>query len=388
MNANIWNKLCRVIDKKMKNMEKVLVVSKEYSVGFSGAGTYIYSIIKRTQKYKYIILANLIRSSFNNDMSKLENVKVKCKSFTNVRYIRYVNTFLFMIYSFFSSLRMEFDYIVGNDLAGNIAALFIHFVKKKPLVSVIHNISYEGKTKFIRRSLLKMIFGSSSTIIVNGKKLEDDINKSFGHCYKQKIVKIYPGVEILPFEKIKKPKKNVILFVGAIYGYKKGEEYLIEAFAHVLKRVDSELWIVGAIVNKKFGMLLKDMVNKLGIKKRVKFFGFVDNVFSYYDVCDVFVLPSYSESETFGIPCIEASAMGKPVVATDVLERNGAVVDKKTGIVVPRKNSKKLAEAIIKLLKDEKLRIRLGKNGKIYTKKFSWSLSAKKFENVIDKVSK
>lgn len=365
-----------------------MVVSKEYSLGVSGAGTYIYSIIKRTQKYKYIILANLIRPSFNKYTDNSENVKVKCKSFTNVRYIRYVNTFLFMIYSFFSSLRKEFDCIVGNDLVGNVVALFIHFVKKKPLVSIIHNVSYEGKMKFIRHSLLKMIFDSSSMIIVNGKKLEDDINKSFGDCHKQKMVKVYPGVEIPPFEKIKKPKKNVILFVGAIYGYKKGEEYLIEAFAHVLKKVDSELWIVGIIVNRKFGMLLKDMVNKLGIKESVKFFGFVDNVFSYYDACDVFVLPSYSESETFGIPCIEASAMGKPVVATDILERSGAVVDKKTGIVVPRKNSKKLAEAIIKLLKDEKLRIRLGENGKMYVRKFNWNESAKKFENVIDKVSK
>lgn len=369
-------------------MEKVLVVSKEYSLGVSGAGTYIYSVIKRTQKHKYTILANLIRPSFNKYMDNSENVEVKCKSFTNVRYIRYVNTFLFMIYSFFSSLRMKFDCIVGNDLVGNVVALFIHFVKRKPLVSVIHNISYEGKMKFIRHSLLKMIFSSSSMVIVNGKKLEDDINKSFGDCHKQKMVKVYPGVEIPPFEKIKKPKKNVVLFVGAIYGYKKGEEYLIEAFAHVLKKVDSELWIVGIIVNRKFGMLLKDMVNKLGIKESVKFFGFVDNVFSYYDVCDVFVLPSYSESETFGIPCIEASAMGKPVVATDILERSGAVVEKKTGIVVPRKNSKKLAEAIIKLLKDKKLRIRLGKNGKIYTKKFSWNISARKFENAIDKVSR
>lgn len=369
----------------MENMEKVLVVSKEYSPLSGGAGVYIYSILRRAEKHKYTVLANLTRSSFNNYTVSSENVKAKYNSFTN---IRYVSAFLFMIYSFFSSLRMEFDCIVGNELVGSIVAVFIHFVKKKPLVSVMHNISYEGKTKFIRHSLLRMIFGSSSMIIVNGKKLEDDINKSFGDCYKQKMVKICPGVEVPPFEKIEKPKKSVILFVGAIYGYKKGEEYLIEAFKHVLKRVDSELWIVGAIVNKKFGMILKDMVNKLGITERVKFFGCVDNVFSYYDVCDVFVLPSYSEAETFGIPCIEASAMGKPVVATDILERCGVVVDNKTGIVVPRKNSKKLAEAIIKLLKDEKLRIRFGENGKMYVRKFNWSKSAKKFENVIESVSK
>ncbi len=364
-------------------MKKVLVVSRGYSPFSGGAAVYIYSILRRTKKHKYLVLANLAKLSFKNYIKNPKNVKLE---YCHLPRIRYLNASLFVIYSFFSSLLKEFDCIVGNELVGSIAALFIHFVKRRPLVSIIHNVSYEGMLKFVRRSFLKMIFDSSSVIIVNGKKLEDDIYKSFGDCYKQKIIKILPGVEVLPFEKIELPKRHVVLFVGAIYGHKKGLEYIIEAFSEVLKVFDSELWIVGSSKNNKFYNSLKNLAKRLKIKESVKFIGRVKNVFSYYDVCDVFVLASYSESETFGIPCIEASAMGKPVVTTDICEKSGAMIDGKTGIVVPRKNSKKIAEAIIKLLKDKKLRIKLGKNGKMYTKKFSWNKSTKRLEDIIKKV--
>jgi len=364
-------------------MKKILVISRDYSPLSGGAAVYIYSILKKTKKNEYLVLANLAKLSFLRHIKNPKNVRME---YCHLPRIRYLNAFLFSIYTFFSSLRMEFDCIVGNDLVGSITALFIRFVKRKPLVSIIHNVMYEGKQKSIRRSLLKIIFNSSSVIIINGKKLENDIYKIFGDCYKHKIVKITPGVEIPPFEKLDSPDKPIILFVGAIYGHKKGIEYIIGAFPEVVKAFDSELWIVGSSKNDNFYNYLKRLAKTLKVKGNVKFLGRVDNVFSYYDVCEVFVLASYSESETFGIPCIEASAMGKPLVATDILEKTGAVIDGKTGIVVPRKNSKKLAEAIIKLLKDKKLRKKLGKNGKKYAKQFSWNRSAKKFEDVIERL--
>lgn len=364
-------------------MKKVLVISRDYSPLSGGSAVYIYSILKRTKKHEYFVLANLAKLSFLEHIKNPKNVRMR---YCHLPRIRYLNAFLFSIYSFFSSLRLEFDYIIGNDFVGSTIALFIHLVKRKPLVPIVHNVMYEGKQKSIRRSILKLIFNSSSMIIVNGKKLEDDVYKIFGDSYKHKTVKITPGVEVPPFEKIDPPSKPIILFVGAIYGYKKGIEYIIEAFPEVVKAFDSELWIVGSSKNDIFYNYLKRLARILKVKDSVKFLGRVDNVFSYYDVCEVFVLASYSESETFGIPCIEASAMGKPLVATDILERTGAIVDGKTGIVVPRKNSKRIAEAIIKLLKDKNLRKELGKNGKKYAKQFSWNKSAGKFEDVVERI--
>lgn len=366
-------------------MKRGLVISRDYSPLSGGAAVYVYSILKRTKRHKYLVLANLAKLSFLDHIDNPKNVKLE---YCSLPRIRYFNALLFTIYSFFMSLTKKFDFVVGNELVGSVIALLIHFVKRKPLISVIHNVSYKGIQKTIRLSLLKMVFEHSSAIIVNGKKLENDIIKIFGNRYKHKIIKVVPGVEIPSFEKISRPKRPVILFVGAIYGHKKGLEYIIGAIPDVVKEIDSELWIVGSSKNPKFYDYLKELAKTLKIKNRVKFLGRVDNVFNYYDACDVFVLASYSESETFGIPCIEASAMGKPLVTTDIFEKAGAMINGKTGIVVPRKNSGKIAEAVIKLLKDKKLRTEMAKNGRKHARKFSWKNSSRKFENVAEKIAK
>lgn len=362
-------------------MANVLLISREYSPLSGGAGVYINAILNHTKKHKYHVITNLAKLSFLSFIHNPKNVDMEYSSLPRVRYL---NTVMFAFYSLFSSFGKDIDCVVGNELVGNVMGALVSFVKRKPFVSIVHNVSYKGKLKGVRELLLKWIFNSSDVIVVNGKKLEDDISSIFGTGYKSKIVHIVPGVEVLHFDKIEKPRRHVILFVGAIYGHKKGIEYIIQAMPKVIDKIDCELWIAGSSKNQKFYQWLKTLAEELGVSNRVNFLGRVGDVFSYYDACDIFVLPSYSESETFGIPCIEASAMGKPVIATDILERTGVVIDGETGIIVPRKSAKKLSDAIIKLLKDKKFRVRLGKNGRLHAKKFSWAESAKQFENVID----
>jgi glycosyltransferase involved in cell wall biosynthesis len=365
-------------------MKKVLVVSRGYSPLSGGAAVYIYNILKRTKEHEYLVLGNLAKLSFKNFIKNPKNVKAK---YTNLTRIRYLNAALFITYSFFSSLRMKFDYIVGNELVGAISALMTHYVTRKPLVSIIHNVSYKGLLTPVRHGLLKMMFDASTVIVVNGPKLEQDIYDIFGESYRPKIRTMYPGVDVpKKYPKVKSPRKPVILFVGAIYGYKKGIEYIIQAFPDILKEVDSELWIAGSSKNPDFYQMLKDTAKELGVQDKVKFLGRVENVFSYFDVCDVFTLASYDESETFGIPCIEAGAMGKPIVVTDIFEKAGVVVDGKTGIVVPRKDPKAISKAVLKLLKDKKLRVKMGKNGRDHAKKFTWQRSADELENIINNI--
>lgn len=217
------------------------------------------------------------------------------------------------------------------------------------------------------------------------------------------------GIELEPFGKIDKPKgKKIILFASQVKR-NKGLEYLIEAFKEVNHEIkNSELWIVGTIIEKDYYDELIKQASNLNVTKNVKFLGPVKhydkknvvgysavkdskkinskelrkNIFSYYDACDVFVASSY-HSEKFGIPCVEASLMGKPIVATDVFEENGVVVNNKTALVVQRQNSKELADAIIKVLKDEKLQKKLGDQGSEFGKKFETTALSKEFEKEI-----
>jgi len=77
---------------------------------------------------------------------------------------------------------------------------------------------------------------------------------------------------------------------------------------------------------------------------------------------DVFVLPSYREG--LGISIIEASAMERPIVATDIRGCREAVDNNKTGILVPVKDPEKLAQAIIYLLENPEIAREMGKQGR------------------------
>jgi len=76
---------------------------------------------------------------------------------------------------------------------------------------------------------------------------------------------------------------------------------------------------------------------------------------AYYQLCDIFCLPSTERSEAFGVVQIEAMAFGKPIISTSI---KGSGVDwvnlnDVSGIIVPPKDTNKLAEAVTALLTDE-----------------------------------
>ena len=81
-----------------------------------------------------------------------------------------------------------------------------------------------------------------------------------------------------------------------------------------------------------------------------------------FAVMDVFVLPSYREG--FPHSVMEASAMGLPVVTTNVRGCRDAVINGVTGIIIEPKNAEELAKAMARLLQDVALAKSLGQEGR------------------------
>jgi len=96
--------------------------------------------------------------------------------------------------------------------------------------------------------------------------------------------------------------------------------------------------------------------------ERVHFTGFCPDVAPYYGAMDAFVLPSYREG--FPVTPLEASAMGLPVIASNIRGCVDAVVNGQTGTLVTPGNSGELEGAMRKFLDDRKTAKRLGKNGR------------------------
>lgn len=153
---------------------------------------------------------------------------------------------------------------------------------------------------------------------------------------------------------------NKLLFVGRLRYYK-GLDYLLEAMNFL---PDARLAIVGTGPMEQKWQRLADA---LGIANRVHWAGDVSDAQlpAYYDACDIFVLPCSERSEAFGAVQLEAMAMAKPIVSCDV-QTGVAWVNQNeiTGLVVPPKNPRAIADAIARLSNDAALREKMGAAGR------------------------
>jgi glycosyltransferase involved in cell wall biosynthesis len=103
-----------------------------------------------------------------------------------------------------------------------------------------------------------------------------------------------------------------------------------------------------------------------------------------YSSCDIFILPSHLEG--FPRTRLEAMACGVAVVTTDCLGGGEMIRDGETALVVPPRDPKAMAEAIIRLLKDESLRKRIAENGYKKAQEFTWERSIDALEDTFKRV--
>ncbi|MBU1131508.1 glycosyltransferase [Patescibacteria group bacterium] len=99
---------------------------------------------------------------------------------------------------------------------------------------------------------------------------------------------------------------------------------------------------------------LKALANQLGLGGKVKFLGWQKDLSSYYKTADLFAVTS--ESEGYNRTVIEAMACGCPIIMTDVGLAGEIIKDGQNGLVVPVGNQEALTAAIIKIIKDGRLR--------------------------------
>ena len=148
-----------------------------------------------------------------------------------------------------------------------------------------------------------------------------------------------------------------VLAVGRLTSYK-GFEYLVRA----MKDVEARLVIIGEGPCRR---RLERIVSTLGLHDRVALLGAIPDVAPYYEACDVFVLPSISRNEAFGLVQLEAMAAGKPVVNTSIGSGvSHACPPGLAGHTVPPADPGALARAIGRLLADPELRQTLGAAGR------------------------
>jgi glycosyltransferase involved in cell wall biosynthesis len=150
----------------------------------------------------------------------------------------------------------------------------------------------------------------------------------------------------------------VLANVGALVAHK-GQRYLVEAMPHVLREIpDAHLVILG---EGDLRAALERQIKELHVEKHVLLAGFRDDVLQLMKSADLFVMSSVTEG--LGSTVLDAMAMKLAIVGTHAGGIPEAVVDGRTGLLVPPAHARELAAAIIQLLKDPARRARMGTAG-------------------------
>ena len=184
--------------------------------------------------------------------------------------------------------------------------------------------------------------------------------------------------EVAPISEFYDGKLN-ILFVGRLE-QQKGVDYLIKAYRRVRQVLpDSRLIIVGPGARLR-GKYEKEVAQS-GLKDVIFVGGKPQHELpQYYKAADVFCTPA-TGLESFGIVLLEAMAMGKPIVATNIEGYNGVLTHGVEGMLVPPKNEEVLYQSLVSLLTNQSLRREMGARAKLKAMEYSWKHIARKVLN-------
>ena len=216
----------------------------------------------------------------------------------------------------------------------------------------------------LHKELIKFVLKRATYIMSTSKAMADETHK-----YTSKRIEITPfGVDMTLFNPNKRTRSNDDAFViGNIKALssKYGIDYLLRAAKVVVESrpdIPLQVRIAGKGPEEES---LKKLAVKLGIADRVTWLGFISQTkaadeWSNFDIGVV----SSSSSESFGVSAVECQASGVPVIITDPLGLQEATDPGKTSVVVPRKNEKAIAKAIIDLYDHPEKRLEMGKAGR------------------------
>lgn len=181
-----------------------------------------------------------------------------------------------------------------------------------------------------------------------------------------------------------KSDNRVVLYFGYIQE-NKGLEYLLKAMEIIRDSIpDVKLIIAGEGDLTRYSNLIEKLNKSLEIYNDFIPNNLVAKLFSH---ADIVVLPYTYHKGYSGVLTI-ALSFGKPVIVTNVGDLPNIIENYREGIIIPPRNPKALANAIIRILEDDKLRKIMSKNALKKAKELSWNNIAKKHIKIYEEILK
>ena len=284
--------------------------------------------------------------------------------------------FINFIIIFFILLIYNIDIVHARSRAPAWSCLWACFFSRKKFVTTFHGTyNFSGKFKHFYNSVMvraKLIIGGSNFIF---NHINENYQKYLNNK-KKKLMVIFRGINLEYFSKnnISEEKSNIlassweidkknfiILLPGRLTKWK-GQEIFIESLNMLREEHNRENFhaiILGSdqgrgVYSKKLELL----VERYRLRKKLTFIENCKEMPVAYKLCNL-VVSSSIEPEAFGRVAVEAQAMNRPIVASDIGGSRETVLNSKSGLLYKFNDPKELAKAISKIMKMDKQSLNL-----------------------------
>jgi len=326
----------------------------------------------------YDVYAICSSGKWVKDIEK-ENIKVKI-----IKFKRKISPFsdiivFFRLYFYFKKEKFDIIHVhtLKPEFYGQIAA---KLAKVPIILNTLHGFDFSDYDPFFKKFLfisLERIAANYSTLIFTIARhiIERAIKEKIGSPNLFKYLgrdidtnRFNPNKfsEIFIIEKKKQLGVSLdrkIIGIVARLVVEKGYLDLFQSLKNVIQKFpETLLLIIGQEELEKKDSINQNIVKNYGIENNVMFLGERTDMEELYSVMDVFVLPSHREG--LGAAILEASAMEKPVIATNTGGCPEIINNGETGILVPVKTPEKLSEALIFILENSQKAKEMGKMGR------------------------
>lgn len=293
---------------------------------------------------------------------------------------------LFLLYQNIKKNRID-RVIVGQLLPLGIVMYLVSCFYKMPYTVIIHGMDLSfALLKPRKKFMARLIMEKAEQIICAGTYTAGLVKNFLGEKHFKKIQVVNPGVESLPsaaYESAEKIKAGhnlagkIVLFTISRLVKRKGHDMALAAMQK-LAGTDPRVhyYIAGTGPDEEY---LKNIAKGMA---NVHFLGKVsdEEKWAWLVASDIFIMPARDISgdfEGFGIVYLEAALAGLPAIAGASGGTSDAVKNGETGFLVNPEDADEIAQAILKLARDENLRKKIGAQAKARAEKdFQWEKQA------------
>lgn len=249
----------------------------------------------------------------------------------------------------------------------DIAAAFVRRTARSPvLICSVHGIYRHRWFGTWAAPLMRWAYREADGVIAISHAVRNWLIQDYG-IPPEKVNVVYYGIEPECFTHPHDDLRTVLgledrAVIGSVGRLEagKGFDCLIRAMQLVREQLPNTCLLIAGHDPYGYGEMLRALIGELNLEDHVRLIGFQRNIASFYHAIDVFAFASRSEG--FGQVVIEAMAAGKPVVVNNIAPLTEIVVTE-TGLSVQADNPDVFAEALVKLLKDQKTAKEKGEAG-------------------------